>query len=486
MHRFDFNDMRNGQKPEEKLQLTQGQQQALHNIHIFLRTPGSGVFILKGYAGTGKTTLLQELAKELKKEKKEFVLLAPTGRAASVLRAKTGFEAHTIHSELYHFTHIDGEPDEDLEEPESDLYGQMRLMFTIRTRWEEQDLRKIFIVDEASMVSDEPSAETSFANFGSGHLLSDLLYMAGTNKIIFAGDPCQLPPVGSQKSPALDIAYFKRLGKNVLEFELTQILRQKKDSSVLKLSQRIRKLAQSRMIEHWVKIPCKDLDSIFTYGYNLQLEIYLNKLEQTNGIEIIAICNSNSECNTINKLARKRFYGNEFAPLQIGDLLMVTQNNHRVPLVNGDFVKVTNTGDKEMYLGMYFIRVTVQAQHSGIEYETLLCMEPLFNGQANLTPDQQRTLMIDFSKKMRRIGIKPKSEPYYEALRSDKYLNSLRANFGYAVTCHKSQGGEWKDVYLFLNKGMYRMPRTTLTRWWYTAVTRSKKNLTLTNEWWLE
>ena len=187
------------------------QAQALQQLNFFLAAPGSGVFILKGYAGTGKTTLLQHLALGLKKEKKPFVLLAPTGRAATVLRAKTGLEAKTIHSELYHFSDVDGEAPETNNEPTTADYGQMRLMFSIRSADTENN--KLYIADEASLITDEPGDPTSFAHFGSGHLLSDLLQIVGTNKIIFSGDPSQLPPVGSIESPALSEVWMKKQGK---------------------------------------------------------------------------------------------------------------------------------------------------------------------------------------------------------------------------------------------------------------------------------
>lgn len=469
---------------QREITLTQGQLQAMQQLRLFLHTPGNGIFILKGYAGAGKTTLLQQLAKELKQQQKNFVLLAPTGRAAAVLRAKTGLEAYTIHSQLYFFTDVDGEPDDDIEEPDVDDFGQMRLVFSMRELTEDEP-PKIYIVDEASMISDSPAADTSYAQFGSGHLLSDLLYVAGSNKIIFAGDPCQLPPVGAQESPALSTTYLRKFGKYVQEFELTEILRQKHDSPVLKLAWRLRQLAERPQLPQWVKIPCMDVEAVKKCSYHQQQEAYLDTVTTYGADDIIAICNSHQECNKINRLVRQRLYGDAFARLQPGDLLMVTQNNYNVPLVNGDFVTVTHIGSEEYHLGIKFCRITVKAHHSGISYETLLCMDPLFNGRRNLTPDQQRMLMIDFSNRMRKKGIKRKSDEYRRALGNDKYLNSLRANFGYAITCHKSQGGEWEKVFLFLHKGMYSMPRPTLTRWWYTAVTRAKCHLTLTQDWWL-
>ena len=466
-----------------ELSLTEGQKAALQQIQLFLNSRGSGVFLLKGYAGTGKTTLLQYLAASLKKEKKKFTLLAPTGRAATVLRAKTGFEASTIHSELYTFFDIDGDPDDSKQVPETDEFGQMRLIFTIKSP-DPTDTR-IYIVDEASMISDNPSDPTSYAHFGSGRLLSDLLAAAGTNKIIFAGDPCQLPPVGSINSPALSETYMRNQGKVVQSFELKQILRQKEHSGILKLASKVRTLSQGRFENRFVKLPAKGVRNVQLTSYSSLKDLYIYRIKENGFNNQIAVCHSNLNCMDINKAVREELYNSKNVPIQVGDLLMITQNNHMVPLTNGDFVVATHIGERRKYLGIQFLEITVQAQLSGQSYQTLLCEEVLYNGQANLTMDQQRTLMIDFSKRMRAKGIKRKSETYLNALQKDPYLNSLRANFGYAVTCHKSQGGEWDEVYLFLHKGMYVMEPKELTRWWYTGITRAKNNLLIVDNWWV-
>ncbi len=460
------------------------QATALQQLKLFLAAPGSGVFILKGYAGTGKTTLLQNLALDLKKEKKAFVLLAPTGRAATVLRAKTGLEAKTIHSELYHFSDIDGDAAEDNKSPEADQFGQMRLMFSLRPQ--RNDDKKLFIVDEASMISDEPGDPTSYAHFGSGHLLSDLLQSAGTNKVIFSGDPSQLPPVGSNHSEALSEAWMTTQGKLVQSFELTDILRQKEGSDILQLATRVRALTQMNNYPKWVKLPAKESGQV-KLGTHLEQKIhYIAHIKEFGCLNSIAVCHSNINCADINRTVRAALYNDANALLQSGDILMITQNNYLVPLTNGDFATVMQVGMEQSYQGINFIHVTVKAQLSGKEYQTLLCAEPLFNGQANLTSEQQRLLMIDFSRKMRSKGVRPKSEEYFLALQKDPYLNSLRANFGYAVTCHKSQGGEWDHVFLFLHKGMYGMQPQALTRWWYTGITRAKEHLHLVNDWWVQ
>lgn len=459
------------------------QAAALQKIKLFLAAPGSGVFILKGYAGTGKTTLLQQLALELKKEKKKFVLLAPTGRAATVLKSKTGLDARTIHSELYSFSDIDGEVADTNTNPALEEFGQMRLMFSMRTA--DPNQKKLYIADEASMISDDPGDPTSYAHFGSGHLLSDLLHIVGTNKIIFSGDSSQLPPVSSTESPALSEAWMKKQGKVVQSFELKEILRHKQGSGILQLATKVRTMTQQTSYPKWIKLPASGISKVNLLSYYELKELYIQQVLNKKSFDSIAICNSNLNCSDINKSVRMALYQNSQAPLQVEDILMVTQNNHLVPLTNGDFVEVTKVGATQNHLGIKFIHVTAKSQLTGLEHETLLCEEVLFNGQPNLTSDQQRMLMIDFSRKMRSKGVKPKSEAYFTALQKDPYLNSLRANFGYAVTCHKSQGGEWENVYLFLHKGMYAMPAQSLTRWWYTGITRAKEQLYLVSDWWI-
>ena len=465
------------------MKLTEQQTEAMRRIRAFMEEPGNGVFILRGYAGTGKTTLLQTLGRELKAADKKFSMLAPTGRAATVLRARTGLEANTIHSELYTFRDVEGEPDHDLLAPAQDLFGQMRLIFSKRETDSED--RKLYVVDEASMISDQPSEDVSYAVFGSGRLLSDLLELAGGNKIIFAGDPAQLPPVGSTESPALSEAYFRSLGRRVQSFELTEILRHKADSEILDLATRVRALTGLPSYPHWLKLPAAGNARVSLMSYERMKEAYFGHLGRNGFGDSIAVCHSNRNCADINRAVRALTYGDESAPLQVGDLLMVTQNNHLVPLSNGDFVTVVWVGERTLHAGLGFVDVRVKAQLSGVEYECRLCEDLLENGKPNLLSHQQRRLMIEFSLTMRRRKVRPRSQAFFNALRKDPYLNSLRANYGYAVTCNKSQGGEWPNVFFFLHRGMYVMERPSLARWWYTGITRAKERLYIANDWWI-
>lgn len=465
--------------------LTEKQAAVMASILQFLDKPGGGVFILKGYAGTGKTFLLQKLAATLDSRKRKYVLLAPTGRAASVLRAKSDLQASTIHSHLYSFSDVDGEPEPGVDVPEIDQFGQMRLIITLRSIDTEAGNNCVYIVDESSMVSDEPGDATSYAHFGSGHLLSDLLQIVGTNKIIFSGDPAQLPPVTEPKSPAMEEAFFRKQGKTVQTAELDEILRQEPDNDILQLATKVRALTSRKSDYKWIKLPARGLSRVTLLSERELLDRYLRDIDAGGMNDRIAICHQNWGCSEISRQVRQHLYGNSKAELQGGDLLMVTQNNYLVPLTNGDFVEIVVAGSISNHAGFRFQRVRVKAQHNGTEYETLLSWDVLFGNIPNLSADQQRSLMIDFSQRMRYKGIKPKSDAYYKAMQADPYLNSLRANFGYAVSGHKAQGGEWAHVYLFLKKGMYIMGPQNLSRWWYTAVTRAKQQLYVTEDWWV-
>lgn len=459
------------------------QAEALAQIRSFLEKIGHGVFILKGYAGTGKTTLLQQLGLELRRKKKEFVMLAPTGRAATVLRAKTGIATATIHSELYRFSEIDGEPDQEEGVPAVDEYGQMRLMFALRMPEEEEE--KLYIVDEASMISDELSDVTSNTQFGSGHLLSDLLAVVGTNKIIFAGDPSQLPPVGSEDSPALSAEWMEAQGKYVSAYELTDILRQKEGSEILQLATEVRFQTQQTEFPKWLKLPAMPGDQINLMHYPEMLEAYMQHIEDKGFDQSIAVCHSNFQCSEINKAVRHRLYGDPLILVQEGDLLMITQNNYQVPVTNGDFVTIVSVGMRHSHIGIGFVQVRIRVQLTGKEHDCMLCEDPLYNGSPNLSQEQQRNLMIEFSMQMRMKRVKPRSAKFTLALQQDEHLNSLRANFGYAVTCHKSQGGEWDHVFFFLSRGMYTMQYPGLCRWWYTGITRARKQLYVVKDWWV-
>ncbi len=464
--------------------LTTSQQEVLSLLHSFFKNSSINTFILKGYAGTGKTFLMQHLAKELQENKASFSFLATTGRAATVLNGKTGFNARTVHGELYHFHEVNGDNENIPKNAPIDSFGQMKLIFNLRQK-DESD--RLYIIDESSMLSTEVLDDTSYAEFGSGNLLSDLLNVLGNNKVIFVGDPCQLPPVGQSFSPALDEGFLTNIGRTVLVGELTEIVRMKSDNDILLLAQEIRNMISSVNLPKWSKLPASNRNNCTVHSSEKALlDEYLRQFSKQDKTDFIAIAQSNKMCNRINETVRSHLYKKDHAPLHVGDILMVTQNNYLIPLTNGDFVQVTAIGAPRSEANLHFQSVRIKHLLTEKEFEILLAMDVLYGNLSNLSKEQQRMLMINFSNRMRNKSIIPNSNSYKENMKVDPYLNSLRATFGYAVTCHKSQGGEWNEVFLFLQKGMYSMPQNDMLRWWYTAITRTKDRLHLGYDWWIQ
>lgn len=461
------------------------QQQTFDRLKAFVKDKNINTFILNGYAGTGKTFLIQQFAKYLEKKKIKFRLLATTGRAAAVLRGKTGLTTSTVHGALYAFVKVDGDDDDLPDDAPVDAFGQMRLIFAPNTKLEENC---VYIVDEASMLASQSFGDSSFAVFGSGSLLPDLLTAIGNNKIIFVGDPCQLPPIGQNICPALDEAWLNKFGRITVTGTLDEIMRTEKDNDILQIAEQIRNKIGSTPSSRWIKMPAlnKNNCSVLPDANTVFLEYYARFL-QYGPKECIAIAHSNKACNHLNEFFRKRLYPNNRQLIEVGEILMVTQNNYLIPLTNGDFVKVLKLGGVSTRINLRFQNIRIAHLETEKEFEIKIALDPFANYSANLTTDQQRNLMIDFSRKMRRKGIRPKSDEYKDTMRKDAYLNSLRATYGYVVTCHKAQGGEWKGVFLFLDKAMYGyMSSDEMRRWWYTAITRTKEQLYLHNEWWIQ
>ncbi|MGZ3757164.1 MAG: ATP-dependent DNA helicase, partial [Mucilaginibacter sp.] len=453
------------------------QKEAFKAIQRFLDHPSINVFVLKGYAGTGKTFLMQQLGKWLKEKEMPFCLLASTGRAASILKGKTGFLAKTVHSELYHFSKVDGISDEMLNDSSANRIGQLSLQFLMRQADEE---KMLYIVDEASMLSGEESTDIDFATFGSGVLLDDLFEVVGKNKIIFVGDPCQLPPVKQAFSPALDLDWLAQKNKVAVSFTLNKIERTDAGNDILKLAGAIREMSARDTWEKYPKLPASNLNNVNLHSSNnLLFEKYLEQYKATGTNKTLAIARSNRMVQSINFDMRRELFGSPGLPLQNGEVLLVTQNNYAVPLTNGDFVVVCELNNIEIKSDLRFQKVRVKSVASDNEYELLLSLDALNSTKGNLSSDQMKVLMIDFSHRMRAKDVSTNTSPYKKAMMEDPYLNCLRATYGYAVTCHKAQGGEWDNIFLFLEKSMYGMKYPELCKWWYTSITRARQQINL-------
>jgi ATP-dependent exoDNAse (exonuclease V) alpha subunit len=464
----------------------------------FVKSEDTRVFILKGYAGTGKTTLMSglikwmdERAKELDQAAEEdheqeapYRLLASTGRAAKILSDKSKSAANTIHSHIYSFKDINSNLEE-LPSEEVNDKGQISLVFELRPI--KSGTTITYIVDESSMISDQQEKKDSFAQFGSGDLLLDLITYDANGKFIFIGDPCQLPPVGQADSPALNSDHIrKKYNVKVDEYELTEIIRQQNGNGIIDASFKLRNLHASNPPVKFARMPVKGRPNIQLHNSEASLLAeYLKSLKEHGYRNHTLICQTNLLCSQHNAFIRSHMH-NKAENLVPGDLLMITQNNHLSGLANGDQVIVTHVGSQERHCNLSFINVEVEGLFSKKRSTQLLIENVLISKATNLDSRQYNELMIDFFFRMKQEGIRQKSKEFKEKMLTDKYLNALRAVYGYALTCHKSQGGDWDEVFLFLNNKIHGIPKPEIYQWWYTAVTRARKTLHVINDWFIE
>lgn len=435
--------------------------------------------MLKGYAGSGKTTLVSCLVDWLEERSRPFQLLATTGRAAKVLQNKTHRQAGTVHGCIYAFDEVSGK----IAEGE-----QLQLSFGLRSSdLTEKEL--VFIIDEASMITHEIAQKnTHTARFGTGSLLNDLLTYADGRQIIFIGDPCQLPPIADNpQSSALNPAILRAAcGKTALDIELTEIIRQGAGSEILDLAGRFREDIVRQSYIKWAKIqePIGQEVTLLRDHHKL-MDQYIRHVKKHGFRDAILIGYANWHVATLNRKARELLYSSW--ELQNNELLMVVQNSYNVNLANGDQVILEEAEFAGKRAGFTFLRVKVRALHNDQLYETLLIRDLLYNKNAGLASEEVQRLLIDFDQRMRKKGVRRKSDAYKEAMRQDPWLNALRTKFGYAVTCHKSQGGEWATVFLNIHKSMYgSMASEQLYRWYYTALTRARDHLYVNDGWWVE
>lgn len=474
--------------------LSPQQQQILDRLMAFVKQDRQRVFILKGYAGTGKTTLMRFLIQELKRQKTNFRLLAPTGRAAKVLSNICDAGASTIHSMIYTFSDLNQDLSDTREtELTVSSTGQLYLNFEVVTLDTEENDPAIYIVDEASMVADQEDGNITQAKFGSGKLLTELLAFDSRpeSKFVFVGDPCQLPPIQEVQSPALLPDYFQQhFHVKAEERSLSQIFRQQGGSTLIPASQQIRKLCENAPAQEsvygyqkvWGRVPLRNCRETSLYrDFEEMTDAYVKIVKRDGYNSAIFITPYNKKCSEISAQIRRKLGFNGFQ-LQTGDLMMVIQNNILTGLMNGDMVEVVDIDYEKSFrrANLSFVPVRVKELFSKRETATLLLTDTLYSGILNLDSAQQTGLFIDFVQRMKKLGITQRHNKvqFHEALMHDPYLNALRCNFGYAVTCHKAQGGEWEHVFVdFSNKLMN--PTKEKFQWIYTAVTRTRKNLHL-------
>lgn len=463
------------------MELTNQQNKVFEQIKAFLNSDAS-VFILRGYAGTGKTTMVKVIADYIE-QTRQLAMMAPTGRAARVLAMKTGHTATTIHKAIYSKAHVEPKKVKDIAESE------FKFVFSINNS--ENGGNIVAIVDEASMVCSRKIEHELFM-FGTDNLMEDLLTFVRPNfggKVIFVGDPAQLPPVGESVSNALRAEYFKEKGLKVIEAELTEVLRQKDDSVILKNAMMIRDLLKKDKRNQLVFEEQKD--DVETVPSEQFLDKYLNYRKESGRHDSVIICYSNKSANRYNRDIRKSLYGGD-VPLQENDILLITQNNYRLDRMNGEFVPVLSIGERRqqsapvyvqiggkkerIVITLNFIEVTVP-NGDGNPMPCMLLEDLLTSDTATISIDENRALYINFC--MRNPNLKQGTESFAEALLNDKYYNAIRAKYGYAVTGHKCQGGEWGKVFVDYT-GRTGLDDDSL-RWAYTATTRAQKTLYVTN-----
>ena len=466
------------------MQLTPHQNDALDELKAFVQGNEHQLFVLSGYAGTGKTTLVSHLVKWLDAQKIDAKLLATTGRAAKVLQDKTKLNCDTLHSEIYEFSSVNaGEKDDDADlEP-----GQMSLSFGLKAKVADSE-SKVYIVDEASMISHLQSSGKSVTSFGTGSVLNDFLTHVDKDKVVFVGDPCQLPPISddpfsSALSPSFLEGHYER---GATGFELKEIIRQAGESQILMLAGKFRQDINRGQFVKYPKVPAITGKQSFLHKNEYKLiDAYLARVKKSDGfLNSTMIASTNKQCHHLNANFRHRIF--QKYELQIGELLMVVQNNYIVPLTNGDQVLVEKVRFHKKVAGFTFLEVKLKQIHSGVSHEMLMIKELLYSPNANLSKDEMQRLLISYDKRARKQGNRRNSKAYLDGMKNDKYLNALRCKFSYAITCHKSQGGEWDEVFLNIYKSLYAFKGASLYRWYYTALTRAKEKIHFNDGWWVE
>ena len=423
------------------------------------------VFVIKGYAGTGKTSLVGALVKTLEAFERACVLLAPTGRAAKVFASYAAHPAYTIHKKIYRQRAFTGD-------------------FTGFQLAHNAHKNTFFIVDEASMIANE-TAEG--AHYGSGLLLDDLfdfVYSGASCRLILLGDTAQLPPVGQVRSPALDEDYLRRYGYPVFSCELTHVVRQVEESGVLFNATRLRNAMQENPLPvpsiAWRRFP-----DVSLVGGDELIEVLSSAYRRDGMDETIIVTRSNKRANIFNQGIRNRILYRE-EELASGDLLLVARNNYFWSekyekldfIANGDVARVVRVRRVcEMY-GFRFADVVLYFPDYEEEMEAKVILDTLHSESPSLTAEENTRL---FNAVMEDYADVPSKRERLKRLKNDPWFNALQVKYAYAVTCHKAQGGQWTNV--FIDMGYIRPDMLGLDfyRWLYTAFTRTTGRLWLIN-----
>ena len=457
---------------------TQEQAHALEVFAEFLtdRDPHA-VMILRGSAGTGKTTLSGAIVRTLKEIHQKVMLLAPTGRAAKVFSLNSGSPAYTIHRRIYR------------EKSFSGVEGQFNLNDNLYTD-------TLFMVDEASMIANMGLGGMSF---GSGCLLDDLVhfvYQGQNDRLLLIGDKAQLPPVGEEESPALHAAMLEGYGLKVYECDLNEVLRQSEESGILYNATMIRQMITHDDITQLPKIRFVGYSDIKPMPGAELIEALADSYHHVGLDDTIVVTRSNKRANIFNQGIRNMVLDRE-EELSQGDILMIVKNNYywmeeerksnnklqsnEIPafLANGDRAKVLKVRRRIDLYGFRFATLLLQfPDYGNYELEATVLLDTLTSEAPALTHEQQEQLFHQIEEDYQDIPLKADR---MKAIRQDQFFNALQVKFAYAVTCHKAQGGQWAHVYVDQGYMTDDMLNPDYIHWLYTAFTRATEMLYLVN-----
>ena len=461
---------------------TQEQANALDVFARFLtdRNP-QVVMILRGSAGTGKTSLSGAIVRTLQSIRQKVMLLAPTGRAAKVFSLNSGTPAYTIHRRIYR------------EKSFSGVDGQFNLNDNLFTD-------TLFMVDEASMVA---NMGLGGMNFGSGCLLDDLVhfvYQGRNDRLMLIGDKAQLPPVGEEESPALNAAMLQGYGLTVYECDLNEVLRQSEQSGILYNATMIRQMITHDDITQLPKIRFMGFSDIKPMPGSELIEALADSYHHVGLDDTIVVTRSNKRANIFNQGIRNRVLDRE-EELSQGDILMIVKNNYYwmeeerkkikekdnqvqsndIPafLANGDRAKVLKVRRRIDLYGFRFATLLLQfPDYGNYELEATVLLDTLTSEAPALTHEQQEQLFHQIEEDYQDVPLKADR---MKAIRQDQFYNALQVKFAYAVTCHKAQGGQWAHVYVDQGYMTDDMLTPDYIHWLYTAFTRATEMLYLVN-----
>ena len=507
-------------------ELTEEQKELVDELLDFFESEEDNIFILKGYAGTGKTSIMLGLVKYLSEMKRPFYLMASTGRASKVLAEKALYPASTLHSSIYIMQIVEIPPHQ--RKNDDMMY---RVGFKLKNSNHSSDT--IFFVDESSMLSNAYQRGGNFV-FGSGYLLDDFFRFKGPAKVVFIGDPAQLPPVNVKFSAALNKKFLEsNFEPGVREFTLKKVMRYSPDSGMNYNTNHLREVITSKNFPP-LSIKASGFDDMEVFNHeNDLIKKYYETIKQSGVDNAIYITFTNKTTSFVNRKVRVHLWGpSKVNQLQINESLMVARNNYLYGLNNGDLITVDSIDSKVIKkAGLSFRKITIRVSDpdpaKGVIVKEVMIIDDLlysdgrdlsmeqdmdilknyFGRMSHLAKEIYETLVaiqhLEAEEQVEKINLlahekKVKLDAYslsqklpsknkfikkmaYDNMQTDPFLNALRVKFGYAITCHKAQGSEWENVFIHFEKSLSYLDRENLYRWTYTAISRAEKKLHLLN-----